>query len=161
VVTILCDTGERYLSKVYDDEWMRENQMLEAPLVTADTLLEGRSAALPPLISLGPSAHVRQALNLMVTYGVSELPVLDGVDGVGSLSEEPLMARVLEDGALLERPVAEVMRAPFPVVDAATPLDRLLALLTRESTAVLVRRGGVLAGILTRYDVLRHVAGIR
>ena len=161
VVTILCDTGERYLSKLYDDEWMRENQMLEAPLVTADTLLEGRSAALPPLISLGPSAHVRQALNLMATYGVSELPVLDGGDGVGSLSEEPLMARVLEDGALLERPVAEVMRAPFPVVDAATPLDRLLALLTRESTAVLVRRGGVLAGILTRYDVLRHVAGIR
>jgi len=161
VVTILCDTGERYLSKVYDDEWMRENQMLEAPLVTAETLLEGRSAALPPLISLGPSAHVRQALNLMATYGVSELPVLDGVDGVGSLSEEPLMARVLEDGALLERPVAEVMRAPFPVVDAATSLDRLLTLLTRESTAVLVRRGGALAGILTRYDVLRHVAGIR
>jgi len=161
VVTILCDTGERYLSKVYDDEWMRENQMLEAPLVTAEILLEGRSAALPPLISLGPSAHVRQALNLMATYGVSELPVLDGADGVGSLSEEPLMARVLEDSALLERPVAEVMRAPFPVVDAATSLDRLLTLLTRESTAVLVRRGGVLAGILTRYDVLRHVAGIR
>jgi cystathionine beta-synthase len=161
VVTILCDTGERYLSKVYDDEWMRENQMLEAPLVTAETLLEGRATALPPLISLGPSAHVRQALNLMTTYGVSELPVLDGADGVGSLSEEPLMARVLEDSALLERPVAEVMRAPFPVVDAATSLDRLLTLLTRESTAVLVRRGGVLAGILTRYDVLRHVAGIR
>ena len=161
VVTILCDTGERYLSKVYDDEWMRENQMLEAPLVTAGTLLESRSAVLPPLISLGPSAHVRQALNLMATYGVSELPVLDGVDGIGSLSEEPLMARVLEDSALLERPVAEVMRAPFPVVDAATPLDRLLALLTRESTAVLVRRDGILAGILTRYDVLRHVAGVR
>jgi len=161
VVTILCDTGERYLSKVYDDEWMRENQMLEAPLVTADTLLEGRSAVLPPLISLGSSAHVRQALNLMATYGVSELPVLDGVDGVGSLSEEPLMARVLEDRTLLERPVAEVMRAPFPVVDAATPLDRLLALLTRESTAVLIRRDGALAGILTRYDVLRHVAGFR
>jgi cystathionine beta-synthase len=161
VVTILCDTGERYLSKLYDDEWMRENEMLEAPLVTADTLLENRSAALPALISLGPSAHVRQALNLMATYGVSELPVLDGTDGVGSLSEEPLMARVLEDGALIERPVAVVMRAPFPVVDAATPLDRLLTLLTRESTAVLVRRGGTLVGILTRYDVLRHVAGIR
>jgi cystathionine beta-synthase len=161
VVTILCDTGERYLSKLYDDEWMRENQMLETPLVTAETLLESRPEALPPLISLGPSARVRQALNLMATYGVSELPVLDGADGVGSLSEEPLMARVLEDGALIERPVAEVMRPPFPVVDAAVPLDRLLALLTRESTAVLVRRRGALVGILTRYDVLRHVAGIR
>jgi cystathionine beta-synthase len=161
VVTILCDTGERYLSKLYDDEWMRENQMLETPLVTADTLLESRSAGLPPLISLGPSARVRQALNLMATYGISELPILDGADGVGSLSEEPLMARVLEDGALLERTVAEVMRPPFPVVDAATPLDRLLALLTRESTAVLVRRSGALVSILTRYDVLRHVAGIR
>ncbi len=161
VVTILCDTGERYLSKIYDDEWMRENQMLEQPAVTAAALLTERPAGLPPIVSVGPSAIVRQALNLMATYGISELPVLDGADGVGSLSEEPLMARVLADGALLDRPVAEVMRAPFPVVDEGAPVERLLPLLTREATAVLVRRAGALAGIITRYDVLRHVAGIR
>ncbi len=161
VVTILCDTGERYLSKVYDDEWMRENQMLEQVHLTAASLLEARPAGLPPIVSVAPSAGVRQALNLMATYGISEIPVLDGADCVGSLSEEPLMARVLADRALVERRVSEVMRPPFPVVDASVPFERLLPLLARESTAVLVRREGVLAGIVTRYDVLRHVAGIR
>ncbi len=161
VVTVLCDTGERYLSKVYDDEWMRENQMLEQVHVTAGSLLEARPGALPPIVSVPPAAGVRQALNLMSTYAISEIPVLDGADCVGSLSEEPLMARVLADRALVERRVSEVMRPPFPVVDAGAPLERLLALLARESTAVLVRRDGALAGIVTRYDVLRHVAGIR
>jgi cystathionine beta-synthase len=104
---------------------------------------------------------VRQALNLMATYGISEIPVLDGADCVGSLSEEPLMARVLGHKALLERRVSDVMRPPFPVVDAGLPLERLLTLLANESTAVLVRRAGALADIITRYDVLRHVAGSR
>jgi cystathionine beta-synthase len=161
VVTVLCDTGERYLSKVYDDEWMRENQLLEQPHVTAASLLDERAPGLPPIVSVAPSAGVRQALNLMATYGISEIPVVDGADCVGSLSEEPLMARALENRALLERRVSEVMRPPFPVVDAGLPIERLLPLLARESTAVLVRRGGALIGIVTRYDVLRHVAGIR
>ena len=161
VVTVLCDTGERYLSKVYDDEWMRENQLLEPAHLTAEGLLAERATRLPPIVSVGPQATVRQALNLMATYGISEIPVLDGADCVGSLSEEPLMARVLGHRALFERRVSEVMRPPFPVVDAALPLERLLTLLANESTAVLVRRAGALAGIITRYDVLRHVAGSR
>jgi cystathionine beta-synthase len=60
-----------------------------------------------------------------------------------------------------ERRASEVMRSPFPVADAGLPLERPLPLLARESTAVLVRRDGAPAGIVTRNDVLRHVAGIR
>ena len=161
VVTILCDTGERYLSKLYDDNWMRENQLLAEEKVTAETLLEGRAAGIPPLVQLAPAASVRQALNLMSTYGISEIPVIDGTDCVGSLSEGSLMARTLEDGTLLERSVAEVMNAPYPVVDAQLPLERLTALLSRDTPAVLVRRDGKLGGIVTRYDVLRQVSGIR
>jgi cystathionine beta-synthase len=161
VVTILCDTGERYLSKVYDDAWMRENQMLAEERVTAETLLEGRGTGIPPLVSLAPAASVRQALNLMSTYGIAEIPVIDGADCVGSLSEGSLMARTLEDGTLLERSVADVMGAPYPVVDAHLPLERLTALLSRDTPAVLVRREGRLGGIITRYDVLRQVSGIR
>ena len=71
------------------------------------------------------------------------------------------MARVIEDATLLDRAVADVMGAPFPVVDAGTPLGRLSALLSRETPAVLGRRAGARAGIVTRYDVRRHVAGIR
>jgi len=161
VVTILCDTGERYLSKLYDDHWMRENQMLEAERVTAGVLLARYPREIPPIVSVAPTASVRQALNLMSTWGVSQIPVIDGQDGVGSLSEGPLMARAIEDGKVLDRPVSEVMQHPFPVVDADVPLDRLATLLSRETPAALVRKDDRLVGILNRYDVLRQVAGIR
>jgi cystathionine beta-synthase len=159
VVTLLCDTGERYLTKIYDDTWMRENQMLEAERVTAGALLGRHPEALPPLVSVGPSANLRQALNLLSTWGLSQLPVVDGDDCVGSVGEA-LIARVLEDAKILDRPVSEVMSAPFPVVDADVPLDRLVTLLSRETPAALVRDEGRLVGIVNRYDVLREVAGI-
>jgi cystathionine beta-synthase len=161
VVTILCDTGERYLTKVYDDNWMRENQLLPIERVTAETLLGDRPGTLPALVSVGAAGTVRQALNLMSTYALTEVPVLDGTDCLGSLSEGTLMARALENAAIMERTVVEVMGPPYPVVDARLPIERLTALLTRDSPAVLVRREGKLAGIVTRYDVLRHVAGIQ
>jgi cystathionine beta-synthase len=159
VVTILCDTGERYLSKLYDDTWMRENQLMEAERVTAGQLLGRHPEEVPRLVSVAPSGNVRQALNLLSTWGLSQLPVVDGDDCVGSVTEG-LMARVLEDARLLDRPVSEVMGAPFPVVDADVPLDRLVSLLSRETPAALVREGGRLTGIVNRYDVLREVAGI-
>src|SRR5207245_429491 len=85
VVTILCDTGERYLSKLYDDAWMRENQMLESERVTAGQLLGRHPRDLPALVSVAPAGSVRQALNLMSTWGVSQIPVIDGHDCVGSV----------------------------------------------------------------------------
>jgi cystathionine beta-synthase len=159
VVTILCDTGERYLSKLYDDAWMRENQMLESERVTAGQLLGRHPEALPPLVSVSPAANLRQALNLLTTWGISQVPVLDGDDCVGAVTEG-LMARVLEDAKLLDRPVSEVMGSPFPVVDADIPIDRLVTMLSKETPAALVRDDGRLVGIVNRYDVLRQVAGI-
>ncbi|MGH7537931.1 MAG: pyridoxal-phosphate dependent enzyme, partial [Gemmatimonadales bacterium] len=161
VVTVLCDTGERYLSKVYNDEWLRENQLLEAERRSVAQLVDGKDHGAPPLVNVAPQATVRQALNLMSTYNVSQLPVLEGADGVGSVSEQALMARALEDAATLDRPVRELMDPPFPVVDSDWPLDRLSALLSRQTPAALVRRDGKLAGIVTRYDLLHQLAGIR
>ncbi len=161
VVTVLCDTGERYLSKLYDDAWMRENQMLDAESVTVESLMTQRPAQIPPLVSVAPSASVRQALNLMSTYGISQVPVIAGDDSVGSVTEGPVIARALGDAKLLERSVGEVMQPPFPVVDAALPFERLNTLLSHETQAALVRKDGRLIGLVTRYDVLRQVAGIR
>src|SRR5437867_4288550 len=161
LVTVLCDTGERYLSKVYNDEWLRENEILESERVTVAHLLVAKNGtAAPPLVSVAPSATVRQALNLMSTYNVSQLPVLDGGDGVGAVFEQVLMTKALEDHSLLDQPVEALMDPPFPVVDADVPVDRLSALLSRETPAALVRREGKLAGIVTRYDLLHQLAGI-
>ena len=161
IVTILCDTGERYLSKVFNDEWMQENQMLEAPRTTVEQLLERRPANAPPLVSVTPAAAVRQALNLMNTWGVSQIPVVEDGRSVGGLVEASLMTRALAQPSLLDRPVREVMEPPFPEVEANCPTDRLGAMLTRESPAALVRKDGKLIGIVSRYDVLQQLIGTR
>ncbi len=161
VVTILCDTGERYLSKVFNDEWMQENQMLEAPRTTVAQLLERRSPSAPPLVSVAPAAAVRQALNLMSTWGVSQIPVIENGESLGGLIEGTLMTRALAQPSLLDRPVREVMESPFPEVDASSPTDRVGAMLTRESPAALVRKDGKVIGIVSRYDVLQQLIGTR
>lgn len=157
VATILCDTGERYLSKLFNDEWMQENQLLEAPRLTAGDLLSHRDPHAPDLVSVTPATAIRQALNLMSTWGVSQIPVIDGGECVGGLTENSLMTRALAQPALLDRPVREVMDPPFPVVDAQFPAERLAPMLTRESPAALVQQNGRIAGILSRYDVLRQL----
>jgi cystathionine beta-synthase len=159
VVTILCDTGERYLSKLFNDEWLQENQLLDTPRRTVGDLLSRRAGGAPALVQVSPSAAVRQALNLMSTWNVSQLPVFDGDNCVGSLVEGSLMQSALEQPALLDRPVREVMDAPLPELEASWAVERLAALLTRETPAALVRDGGRLAGIVSRYDVLQIMIG--
>ena len=161
VVTILCDTGERYLSKLFNDDWMHENQLLEVPRLTVSELIARRQKGAPDLVSVAPAAQVRQALNLMSTWNVSQIPVVDQEECIGSVTESSLMTRALSQPTLLERPVREVMDAPLPVVEATYPADRLVAMLTRESPAALVQRGGKLVGIVSRYDVLQQMIGTR
>ena len=157
IVAILPDTGERYLSKIYNDEWMRENRLLEPERLTAGDMIERKDGGAPPLVAVTPETLVREALALVTTHDISQLPVLEGDVCVGSLSEGTLMARVIEDPSMLDRPVASLMDAPFPVVDADVDLPRLARHLTRQNPAVLVRREGRIAGIVTRYDMVRYL----
>jgi cystathionine beta-synthase len=157
VVTFLCDTGERYLTKLYNDEWMRENQLLEPDRVTLGHLLAQKSDTVPPLVSTVPGALVRQALGLMRLHDVSQLPVMDGERCVGSVTEYQLTTRGLESTRFLDATVGEIMDEPFPTVDAAQAVDAVTKLLSKTSPALLVTEGGRMAGIVTRSDVLQFV----
>ena len=159
VVTILADTGERYLSKVFNDAWLQENQLLDAPRPTVADLLKRRQGDAPPLVQVAPSAQVRQALNLMSTFGVSQIPVIEGDNCIGSLVENSLMTAALEQPTLLDRAVRDIMEPAFPIVDASLTLDRLAPMLTRETPAALVAEHGKLVGIVSRYDVLQLMIG--
>src|SRR5205085_4541895 len=157
VVTFLCDTGERYLSKLYNDEWMRENQLLEADRATLGHLLAQRGDDVPPLVSTTPGALVRQALGLMKLHDVSQLPVMEGERCVGSVTEYQLTTRGLESSRFLDATVGEVMDEPFPTVDAAQPVDAVTKLLSKATPALLVADGGRVTGIVTRSDVLQFL----
>jgi cystathionine beta-synthase len=135
--------------------------MLESEHYSVSQLAEAKANGTPALVTLAPSGTVRQALNLMSTYGVSQVPVVEGKDCVGSVSEGAMMAKAIAEPKVLDQAVRDVMDGPFPVVDGDLSLDRLTALLSRETPAALVRKNGALVGIVTRYDVLHHVAGIR
>ncbi len=157
VVTFLCDTGERYLSKLYNDEWMRENQMLDAERGTVGEVLAAKPGNASEIFSVAPGAPVRQALRLMNQQGVSQLPVLDGVSCVGSVSESALTVRGLEDPTSLDRSVADVMEAPFPIVESSQSAEFVVKLLTKSSRAILVRTDGALRGLVTRGDLLDYL----
>jgi cystathionine beta-synthase len=155
IVALLCDTGERYLSKLYNDEWMRENQMMEPDKLTLQSLLSRKDGDTPAVVSIASGATVRQALRLMTLHDVSQLPVMDGESCVGSVSDWSLSAKSLENTKLLDATVSDIMEAPFPVVDATQSVDAIAKLLSKANPAVLVRSGGRLTGIVTRSDVLQ------
>jgi len=157
VVTFLCDTGERYLSKLYNDEWMRENQLLDSDRMPIGQLLQGKADGTPRVVSVAPAASVRQALGLMSLHDVSQLPVMDGESCVGSVSESALSAKALENGKLLDAPVSEVMEPPFPVIDGTQTVESVVKLLSKSNPALLVRANGTLGGIVTRSDVLAYM----
>jgi cystathionine beta-synthase len=159
VVAVLFDTGERYLSKLYSDEWMRENQMLDAERVTLGHLLRAKRGGddVPKVVSTAPGATVRQALRLMILHDVSQLPVMDGDNCVGSVSDWSLSAKSIEDTKVLDTTVSDIMDAPFPVIDSAQQVDTIAKLLTKTNPAVLVRDDGRVVGIVTRSDMLNHL----
>ena len=157
VVAVLPDTGERYLSKLYTDEWMRENQMLEADHTTLALILDGKRHGDQPIISIGPGTMVRQALRLMALHDVSQLPVMDGENSVGSVADWSLSAKSLADTKLLDVTVSQMMDPPFPIVDAAQSVDTVAKLLSKSNPAVLVRSEGRLSGIVTRSDMLSYL----
>ena len=157
MVAFLCDTGERYLTKLYNDEWMRENQMLDGDRVSVLQLLGAKKGDAPMIVSTAPGASVRQALRLMSLHDISQLPVLDGRDCVGSISEAAISARALEDPKLLDAAVSAVMDAPFPIVDGALLVESAVKLLSKTNPALLVRGSNGMQGIVTRSDVLQFL----
>jgi cystathionine beta-synthase len=158
VVTFLCDTGERYLTKLYSDEWMRENQLLDEPdRVRLSQLLGAKGVSAPALVSVGPGSTVRQALRLMDLHDISQLPVMEGDNCVGSVTDSALSARSLADTKMLDAVVSDVMEAPFPIVDGGQTVEGIAKLLSKANPAVLVRGEGRMRGIVTRSDVLNHL----
>ena len=157
IVCVLPDTGERYLSKLYNEEWMRENQLLEPERLTAGDLVERKDGGAPALVSVARDTPVREALALITEYDISQLPVCDQDECIGSVAEATLMARIIEDPQVLQKPISTLMDAALPVVDGDTPLPAAGRLLTRQNPALLVRVHGKLAGIITRYDMVRYL----
>jgi cystathionine beta-synthase len=168
VVVLLPDSGRSYLSKIYNDEWMRANGLMATTgaVVRVGDLLEDRHHAgpIPDLVLARTTQRVGDAIAILQEYGISQLPVSQQPDGdaieglVGSITEKGLLDRAFRDPATVERTVGEVMDRPLPVVDVGASLDEAFALLSGDASAVIATRGGRPVGVVTKLDVLEYLA---
>ncbi|NIM20412.1 MAG: cystathionine beta-synthase [Candidatus Latescibacteria bacterium] len=157
VVVLLPDTGERYLSKFHSDEWMRENRMFDAKLLTVADLLKAKSSALPPLVFVKVDDTIHTALDFMKSYNVSQLPVRGERDWVGHVAEGNLMDLVLASKIAGDEPVEKAMGNPFPSLALDAHYADALKLLAEKNPAVLVKDGDAVVGILTKYDLVEFM----
>ncbi len=157
LVVLLPDTGERYLSKAHNEEWLREHGYLEEPSAPLVTILKRKERLQGVIVARGDMS-VREAVDLMREYDISQLPVVDRKKVVGSVREDALIDRLLKDKKTAARKVRDVMEKPFPLVHSGTSIERIYRMLLRGSPAVLVGTEGELEGIVTRIDVIEYLA---
>jgi cystathionine beta-synthase len=137
---------------------MRENRMLEDERVEVAYVLERKARGeAPPLIAIEGGATVREALQLMEKYNVSQIPVIEQTEQLGSLSEGTLLTRVLADPQAIDKPLSDFLEPPFPTVDETASMKTVIGHLTGGGHALLVCRGRQFVGILTKFDVLHFV----
>jgi cystathionine beta-synthase len=166
-VVILPDGGRNYLSKLYNDEWMRVNGLLPTTgaVVRISELLGGdhQHDDLPDLVLARTRQRVGDAIALLQEYGISQLPVSEDTEGnavvgiVGSITEKGLLDRAFRDPTVVERTVGEVMDPPLPLVEASATLDDAFALLSGGAQALVAVRGERPAGIVTKLDLLEYL----
>jgi cystathionine beta-synthase len=153
IVLIVPDSGTRYLSKIYNDNWMKENQFLEPAVhVRAGQVVRDKIRA-RQLVSVELGMNVEGAVNLMREHDISQVPVIEGGEVVGSMSEARILDILVSDPAARFKPVAEYMERPFPVVPADAPITRVAEQMGPETPAILVERPGGY-DIITRSDVI-------
>jgi cystathionine beta-synthase len=168
IVVILPDGGRNYLSKLYNDEWMRANGLLAttgAVIRVGEVLRERHHGTeIPDVVLARTTDRVGAAIDLLQLYGISQLPVSEHPDDgdlegiVGSVSEKGLLDRAYRDPQIVGRTVGEVMDRPLPVLDVDAYLDDAFALLSGGAAGLLAIRGGRPAGVVTKLDLLEYLA---
>ncbi|MEN9282143.1 MAG: hypothetical protein RL594_1078 [Bacteroidota bacterium] len=158
VVVIICDTGERYLTKHHSDEWLQEKNLLDRERITVRDVIESKRSrgSLPSVISVPPSATISEALALMSSYEVSDVPVVHDEQLQGMIREARLMSAVINDRDVLASSVTSIMEPACPEVDIHNDVQTAIQLL-RNAPLVAVSEFGRISGILTRHDVLEYL----
>ncbi|MEO8399333.1 MAG: pyridoxal-phosphate dependent enzyme [Ignavibacteriaceae bacterium] len=158
IVFIVCDTGERYLSKFHSEEWLREKRLLPNEIKTLQDISKTKRSNKPlELVYLNAQDKVKTAVEMLNTRGFSQLPVMENGDSVGSLRETKVMAKLLDNPNLIESKVEDIMGPGFPALDEKTDLATVKKYLS-DSPAVLVTEYGRIIDIITRYDIIEYTS---
>jgi cystathionine beta-synthase len=154
MVIIIPDSGTRYLSKIYNDNWMRENQFLEPRItVTAGQVVNDKQRRAEQLVWVPLGVTIEQAVNLMREHNISQVPVIEGGEVVGSISETRILDILVSDPVAKLKPVAEYMEKPFPVITEDASVEQIAHNIDHQTPAILVKRDTSF-DIITKSDLI-------
>ena len=155
VVVLFHDSGSRYVGKMFNDDWMRERGFLEDEITKAEDVIKDHIDK--PLVIARTEELVSHAIERMRKYKISQIPVVDVTGFVGSVDESLLFQSYITDKNTADRPLREIMGAPFPIVPMGTPIEEVSKLFTRENAAVLIDLGNGHHHIITKYDIIGSI----
>ena len=161
IVAFLPDTGMRYLSKVYNDEWMRERGYVESAVpITASDIIAAKHKAgkVRELVVARPYQTVFHALKTMQEQDISQIPIFEENIPIGTVYEDQILTMALQGKDLRKLVVREVMSKPIPQIARNAPVERITYILSHENPAVFVDMGNAHFEILTKYDLMSSVA---
>ncbi|WP_375499492.1 cystathionine beta-synthase [uncultured Jatrophihabitans sp.] len=166
IVVLLPDGGRGYLSKIFNDEWLSDYGFVEAPgQETVGDILRAKSGETPSLVHAHPSETVRDAIDILREYGVSQMPIVKAEppitagEVVGSVSERALLEALFAGSAVLADALEPHMSESLPIIGSGEPVSAAVAAL-ESADALLVHIDGKPTGVITRQDLLGHLAGI-
>jgi cystathionine beta-synthase len=163
IVALLPDTGMRYLSKVYNDEWMRERGYVDSQVaITAEEVVHAKhnSGKVRDLVVARPYQTVFHALKTMQEQDISQIPVFEETIPIGAIYEDQILNLALQGKDLRKLVVREVMSKPLPVIPKSAAVERITHILSHGNPAVFVEMSETKFEILTKYDLMSIVAGL-
>ena len=159
IVVLLPDTGRNYINRIYSDQWMQENGFWEGAKVQAVNIreiLKQKKNTLPSLLAISPHDKLIRAVSLMQEFNISQFPVIDHNDIVGSLNEASLM-QLLHEGIEFDRQdIATVMGKPLPSLEETTDVSEAYRVLLSGATGIVVKKEGVPIGLIARADLVTY-----
>ena len=157
VVVIFHDHGSRYMGKMYNEDWLRERGFLKDEKLTARSILAKRSNQ--EVVTLDCEKTIIEAINIMKTLSISQLPVTQQGMVIGKVTESNVLESLLENPSLKSSPVKEIMTASLPFVDLNTSIDKISAMINKDVSAVLVEDEQGKIEIITQYDIIEAISG--
>jgi cystathionine beta-synthase len=164
VVVLLPDSGRGYLSKIFNDDWMADFGFLHTSGETlVGDVLKRKSGSMPPLVHLHPNETVREAIDVLREYGVSQVPVVKAeppvmsAEVIGSVVERDLLDALFSGGASLADALEKHMSPPLPSIGAGEPVSAAMHALEKAGAAVVLDDGKPV-GVVTRQDLLAYLA---
>lgn len=159
VAIILPDSGTRYISKIYNDEWMKENSFMDASSNLKAIEIVRQRVERRDVVSVPPETTLQEAIDVMNDNSISQLPVVNtDSEVIGSLTENRILNRLIEDPNLKDEPIREIMDQPFPVITGDMRVDQITQMLKKNTAAVIVKHDDGQMDILTKSDIIHALS---